>query len=578
MDLLCARGEGREKNTKKERQKMPLLQRGKLLLVLVFALLTGCGGGGSDPGTAPIANMNSSGTTPAPQGGTPPASEQPQNPPPVTAPPKDPPPDNPPPDNPPPDNPPPPQVNAIQLENRKTSAQGATNEWEIPDSLYASNREIEGYASATSVNRGGSIRLYVNTVDPSYTISIYRMGWYGGQGGRLVAPPVRRTGIRQPAPRFDASTRLVECDWTDPYVLAIPENRDDPTDWASGIYLAKLTGSSGKQSYIIFVVRDDSRNSAILFQSSVTTYAAYNNWGGYNFYPDYSAGNTAAHKLSFNRPYRNEQIRLNGKGAGDFFEWEINMLRFVEREGFDVTYSTNIDTDAAPGRLLAHRGFLSVGHDEYWTKNVRDGLESARDNGVNLAFIGANTGYWQIRLEPGANGDARRTVVGYKYDTAAEDPLFETDPAVATTLWRDAPVNRPEASLIGVMYDYNSLDLDMVIANCPNWICAGTGIRSGSVLAGMLGYEVDRVDASSPAGIAVIGASPYEVCRNPDCTEKDLRYANMTYYNAPSGAGVFATGSMNWNWGVDDYGPNGYRVNPAVQGMTRNVLRRFVGP
>jgi hypothetical protein len=465
--------------------------------------------------------------------------------------------------------------NVVRRENAK--AEGVTGDWLIPDPDWAGNQEIEGYASATSINRGEQIRLYVNTIDASYTISVYRIGWYGGRGGRLVAGPIGRSGIRQPAPAFDPVTGLVECDWTDPFVLSTAGNLSDPTDWASGFYLARLTGSSGKQSYIIFVVRDDARSAALLFQSSVTTYAAYNGWGGYGLYSVNSVGGKAATKVSFNRPYRNPQRPSSGKGAGDFLSWEIHMLRFLEREGYDVVYSTNIDTHASPNRLLKCRGFLSVGHDEYWTWAMRDAVEAARNRGVNLGFFGANAGYWQVRLEPNAKGQADRIVVGYKFTAIQQDPAAATDPPRTTYLWRDYPVSRPEASLVGVQYDYNSVDLDMVIGDMPAWIRAGTTLTKGSVLRGMLGYEVDRVSpTSSPAGIQVLASSPYEVCPEGKCTG-EIRYANMSWYSHQSGAGVFAAGSMQWNWGLDNFGPSGERMNPAVQQVTRNVLNRFLG-
>ncbi|MDB5764733.1 MAG: hypothetical protein JWQ21_3728, partial [Herminiimonas sp.] len=543
----------------------------RFIAVWLCALITGCGGGASDTNIAkaPTADISTqtggSGTPGNPNPGEPPhTSPPPQNPPPSEVPPVDPPPQgpplsgvppvDPPPQNPPPVDPPPidpplQQGNTTQRENAKTN--GVTTQWFIADADYASRHEIEGYASATSINRGDSIRLYVQTVDPTYTISVYRLGWYGGKGGRLVAGPIRRTAVRQPQQTVDPSTNLVECDWIDPYVLSTAGEATDPTDWASGIYLAKLTGSGGKQSYIIFVVRDDGRDSALLFQSSVTTYAAYNSWGGQDFYPSDSPANKQAYKLSFNRPYQNTQQPSSGKGAGELFSWELQMLRFVEREGFDVTYQTNIDTHVAPGQLLKHRAFLSVGHDEYWTKAMRDAMETARDRGVNLGFFGANAGFWQVRLEPSTNGQPNRTVVGYKYDTPARDPMYQTDPTLSTGLWRDPDINRPEAALIGVQYDYNSVDLDMVISDCSSWICAGTNLRKGSVLPGMLGYEVDHVDASSPAGIKVLASSPYKVCLNDSCTSYETRMSNMTYYTAPSGAGVFATGSMQWTWGLD---------------------------
>lgn len=528
-----------------EEKAVPPISRRQFLSFVPAVMIAGCGGGsaGSDSSNDRLAST----------------SPEPQEPPQTYG----------------------PRLNVIQLENAKSSEQGVSSAWYIEDHDHAGNGEIEGYASATSVARGDSIRLYVNTSDPTYTISIYRIGWYGGAGGRLVAGPIQRNGFRQPEPVCDAHSRLVECDWIDPFVLAIPDTTSDPTDWASGVYLAKLTGSaSGKQSYIVFVVRDDARSSDLLFQSSVTTYAAYNNWGGHSFYDTDSNDAKPAFKVSFNRPYRNPQQACAGKGAGDFLGWEIMMLRFVEREGFDVSYTTNIAVHLAPERILKHRGFLSVGHDEYWTSGMRDGLECARDNGVNLGFFGANMGYWQVRMEPSRTGAPNRTVVCYKHEARRLDPAYRADPELTTFLWReqyDPPINRPEAALIGVMYDFNSVDLDMVMSDCSSWICDGTGLENGAVLKGMLGYEVDRVDpVSSPAGIQILASSPYTAPLDGHPGKYETRHANMTYYTAPSGAGVFATGSMQWNWGLDDFGPRGDRVNSAVQKMTCNVLNHFV--
>jgi hypothetical protein len=153
----------------------------------------------------------------------------------------------------------------------------ATQAWQL--ARPAVRREIEGYASHASVNRGENIELFVNTSDQAYTIEIYRIGWYGGKCGLLMMPPIQRQGRQQriPAPHLD--TGLIECQWEDPYLLQIPLSRD-PTVWPSGVYLAKLTGSSSRaESYIHFVVRDDDRRSDLLFQTSVTTYQAYNEWG-----------------------------------------------------------------------------------------------------------------------------------------------------------------------------------------------------------------------------------------------------------------------------------------------------------
>ncbi len=473
----------------------------------------------------------------------------------------------------------------IQVENAKTSGQGVTKDWLIDGLKYAADHEIDGYASATSVGRGETIRFYVHTVDPTYKMSIYRIGWYGGIGGRLMQPEITKPGVKQSTcPVVDASSLLVECSWAVSNTLTVPRKTTDPTDWASGNYLVKLTGSSGKQSYIHFVVRDDTRPADLMMQAAVTTYQAYNSWGqeplvagtnptygGKSLYPGISSYGVAARKVSFNRPYANSYASL---GAGQFFAWEIRMLRFLEREGYDVVYSTNLDTHVNGTQIKQHKSFLSVGHDEYWSKAMRNAVEAARDAKVNLGFFGANAAYWQVRFEPSGTGEANRTLVGYKNLTLDPEPVL----AEKTVKFRDIQINRPEAALIGVMFDYNPVapPKDMVISQCLTWVCSGTNLTTGSVLKGMLGYEVDRADASSPANLHIIASSPY-VATNGGITE--TRYSNMSYYLAPSGAGVFATGSMNWNFGLDNFRPIiDAPQNSTVERITRNVLNAFVSP
>ncbi len=445
----------------------------------------------------------------------------------------------------------------IKAENTKLG----TTAWQITNP--ATNREIEGFASLTSVNRGEDISIFVNTAEPTYMMEIFRLGWYSGMGGRAVAPPIIRTGTRQPMPLPDPETRLVECQWDDPYVLHIL-NSSDPTEWASGIYLVKLTGgSSGKQRYVIFVVRDDERSSDLLFQSSVTTYEAYNQWGGWSLYT-----RPRAYKVSFNRPF------VADEGAGHLLLWEYNMVRFLEREGYDVTYSTDVDTHVRGQLLLQHTAFLSVGHDEYWSWQMRDNVERARDNGVSLGFFGANTAYWQIRLEPSpATGDPDRTIVCYK--SASLDPVggFPRVNFLTTTQFRKPPVNRPEDALIGVMYEswfpFNQRE-DIVIEDGSSWVFENTGLKAGDHLTGLLGYEADRTYDHAPWSTRRIAHSPYH-----DIAGR-LLYSDMTFYVTPAGSTVVATGSMDWNWGLDDFA-RGHPVltNPALQRATRNILKRF---
>lgn len=477
-------------------------------------------------------------------------------------------------------------VTPIQVENRKPG----TTEWVL--TRPALHHEIEGYASLTSVNRGDRLKLFVNTSADFYTVTIYRMGWYQGAGAREIARPIRLHGQVQPPSTTDPGTGLIECQWKDPLILAIPHNQSDATDWASGVYLAKLTTEpTGDQSYIVFVVRDDARPSTYLVQSSVTTFQAYNNWGGKSLYAFNSVGGQAA-KVSFNRPYAISPLPLasRGVGAGDFLTsnsfpinyqasaagWEYNMVRWLEREGYDVTYATNVDIHANQALVATHRAFLFVGHDEYWSWEMRRQVEQARDQGTHVGFFSANTCYWQIRLEPSKfTGESDRTIVAYKENAPWHDPLqIDQDPTndyLVTTKWRNPPVNRPEAALIGSMFieTDDPVDGDFVIEDATHWVLNGTGLQRGDRLPGLLGYEVDGGRDSAPPTTQVVARAPL------------ARHEGMvTVYNQANGAIVFSTGSIQWSWGLDDFNVPALRksvLNPAAQQMTRNVLARFSG-
>lgn len=444
----------------------------------------------------------------------------------------------------------------IKAENAKPGSA----DWQLVNP--ARNHEIEGYASATSVDRGQDISIYVNTAEASYTMQFFRMGWYGGMGAREMMPAIVRSGIRQPMPSPDPDTHLLECDWSVPYVLHIPRS-SDPTDWPSGVYLVKLTaGESGKQSYVLFVVRDEQRSSDLLFQLGVTTDEAYNAWGGWSLYTD-----PQAFKVSFNRPYQ------EGYGAGLFFEWEYNMLRFLEREGYDVAYSTDVDTDLRGDMLFQHKAFLSVGHDEYWSWQMRDNVQRIRDAGLSLGFFGGDTSSWQIRFEPSpVNGDQDRTIVCYRTPSLDPDSQIPKLAHLTTTRFRDPPVNRPENALIGIMYEgwFSGPSQDVVVTNALTWIYQKAGVRNGTHLTGLLGYECDRIYPHCPHKLICVAHSPWV-----GITGKTY-YTDMTYYFTSAGGLVVAIGSMDWNWGLDDFHwDHPVLTNPAAQQITRNILHKF---
>ena len=450
--------------------------------------------------------------------------------------------------------------NPIEIENHRRG----TTFWRLNN--VANNHEVEGYASLTSVQAGQQIDFFVNTIDPKYQLTIYRMGYYGGLGARQVTATFTRRGVPQQLPTPDPTTGLVECQWVDPFVFRIPRN------WVSGIYLVKLVGSaSHKERYVIFVVRNDGRPAALLFQSGVSTYQAYNAWGGKSLYGFNSQSNAAAVKVSYNRPYD------DGDGTGKFLTW-FDMVAFLEKEGYDVVYSTSIDTHERGSDLLPHKGFLSVGHDEYWSFEMRQNVTAARDKGVNLGFFSADDCSWQIRFEPSlATGQPDRTEVGYK-EQWRNDPDTQ-DPStyyLVTAAWgqtRFTYAGHPQDALIGSEYNGKSpVNGDILITDASSWVFDHTELHDGDILTGLLGREVSAEGGHQPANTVLLAHSPYKF------TDGTTQYGDMTVYYAGSGALVFSAGTLQWSWGLSylsPWGPSSSRVNAAAQQITRNVLQNF---
>ncbi len=453
-------------------------------------------------------------------------------------------------------------LNPVQQENQLPG----TTEWQLTrsasyDPQTARSQAIEGYASTTSAAAGDRISFFISTTAPFYRADIYRLGWYQGKGGRLMQSIPDLPGNFEPMPSMDVRTGLVEADWPMAFMLKIDQH------WVSGMYIVKLTAATGEQSYIPFVVRSD-RASDFVFIHAANTDEAYNNWGGKSLYDFNSLKGHRANKVSFDRPSG------LGDGAGYLLIWEYPMLRWLEENGYDVSYLSTSDVQNYPSLLLRHHGLLIVGHNEYWSKTMRDNLEAAVNSGVNLANFAANSIYWQIRYESAiTDGVPDRIIVGYKDD--ALDPLTGKDNSQVTVEFRQPPVNRPEQELLGSMWagDFNwGTSYDWVVADASSWVFANTGLKKGDHLPGLVGYEYDNVsrNAPIPVGTDILSSSHvHDIAQNKD----DV--SNATVYTVPGGARVFNAATIQWSWGLDDYGDH-HVVNSGAQKITQNVLVNFL--
>jgi hypothetical protein len=440
------------------------------------------------------------------------------------------------------------------------NAKPGTPDWSIADDPRVWDK-VRGYASRTSVDDGEGFDLYVTTAAPLWKADAFRIGYYGGVGARLVWSSDELAGVAQAKPFVDPKTHMAEAQWTPSLHV------QTDADWPPGMYLIRLTSSDGGGSFVPITVRDDASRAALLVQSSVTTWQAYNGWGGANHYTGAGGlSSTRARVISFDRPY-------GGNGSGEFFGREFEFVYFVERLGLDVTYWTDIDLHERSELALQHRAIISLGHDEYYSTAMRDGLERARDNGVNIAFFGANAIFRKIRLEDSSLGSSRRQL---NYRVASEDPVNGKVPDEVTVSWRDAPSNRPESSLIGQMYECNPVKADMVIGDASAWMFDGSGLKDGDKLPNAVGNEYDRVmpEAPTPSNIQVVAHSPVS------CGGKKS-FADATYYTHPSGAGVFAVGTFWWIPPLKTDCPAGPAsgTDCQIQKVVENILRDYsLGP
>ena len=428
--------------------------------------------------------------------------------------------------------------NAIYLENQNPG----TRDWEITNRATAN--EIAGYAGATSVNRGDSLPLKISLAQPGqYTIDVYRLGFYGGEGGRLIFSSGLLNGVTQPACVItDQATRLIECNWSTSFTLNVG------TDWTTGLYIAKLIDqTTTKQSEIWFVVRDDSSTSDVLFQSSFTTFLAYSNFnttGGqrYSLYGFNSAGGQRAFKVSFDRPF--SQTTYASGEFNTLLRWEYNMARWLESQSYDISYVTNLDVHTNPQFMQNHQVFLSVGHDEYWSLEERDRVEQARDdnqNPKNIAFFSANTAYWRVRFENSSTGEPNRVMVCYK-------DAWQQDPVAPTNKFRSPQNNRPESALLGVKYiadeDVVYAGFDFTVSNSADPYYANTNLVNGDTLSRLVGFEWDRVNTGQTLFTNQVPSNPnatdgvsYELGMKFQSSSPGTINA-IRYWKAPSDTGT----------------------------------------
>jgi len=475
---------------------------------------------------------------------------------------------------------------SIAVENR---AHGTTA-WRLPGPLSllggAARGPVAGYVAMHAIAPGQIERVYVNAPGSrTVRLRVYRMGWYGGRGGRLVLRSGALAVVRQPPCAHRFYTGLTECDWHATLSFRIPEALP------SGVYIVKLLAGHGAQSDCIFIVRS-AHPAPLLVEIPTASYEAYNAWGGDSLYPGGTdrvgvTGTDQGVEVSYDRPYQSQT------GAGQFFIREVAMVRFLERYSYPVSYTTIDSIDRDPGQVLGPthpRALMDVGHSEYWSQRDEQAFARARDKGTSLIFISSDTMAWRVRFAPATAassqaGEPDHVIVAYKEyvdkdpDRAQPSGLFPAGGAPLVGSAYNGCIT-PRVQQAGPPV-YRYYPWRPAPGLKPAWLFAHTGVTPSTRVPGIVGYELDQRTPATPSGTLLVGAGAGVPCLSedePSPIRGDL--AETTLYTARSGALVFATGTLGWEYAlspVPQASPDAPRSpDPRVVAMTRNLLARVL--
>ena len=473
------------------------------------------------------------------------------------------------------------QSSLIQLENGKPGAR----DWQLTrvrlDGGGFRSAWIEGYCSQQSVLAGQTLDIMVSATPPrKFHLEIFRLGYYGGRGARLVSDLGLISARTQPTPASGVKN-LHECRWEPTTQLKIP------TDWVSGVYVGRMTTIPASeaeaywQSYVIFVIRDE-RPADILVQCSENTWQAYNLWpNNYSIYSHPKGNQGPWADVSFDRPYGREAQYAGivndplTVGSGEFLPFEFPLAYWLEEHGYDVSYCTNSDM-LTPERGLKCKAFISVGHDEYWDIRQFRSVEKMRDAGVNLLFLSGNAVCWVTPYRASWDGRANRIIF--------RGGPYGADHAYAKDRQKDHgpfPEHGPDEGLLMGARNVEPVNGggDWICTRPENWIFTGTGMKQGDCIPGLIGWEYHGQPANLP-GLEVVGAGTAWVGGDRP------QQWTATIYPGPKGNFVFNAATIFWAQGLSH--PPGHTLpwshwsrphgpDERVQRITQNLLHRALG-
>lgn len=399
----------------------------------------------------------------------------------------------------------------------------------------------EGWFSAPSATCNQDIGLHISGNGLPVTIKVFRMGFYGGAGARLISQTMTK-----PIPHYpvDGPTKSPQSLLTTYWPAAWDFNVTNQT--LPGQYLIRLDDRNGDSNFVPIMVTNPESKNPVTFISSILTWQAYNEWGGYSLYkgPDRTRRSRAM-VVSFNRPY-------DGDGGGQFRYMEFPIVRLAEKLGIDLNYLTDLELNKNVASLVDTKSIVYGGHGEYWTTQMRIALDSAVSRGINLVSFGGNAGYNRPRLQ----ADDRQLVMW----RGANSDSNRKDPVLATTRWRSFPIRNPESVLLGAQYVGLGVNGDYTIAHPLRW--PFYVMKHPIALRGIVGREVDSPLYSIGPAVEDLAWAEIKLHGKPIT-------AMATYYTNSKNAGILDISTNGWTCAIDNVCP----WNPAHFEQTQNDVR-----
>lgn len=385
------------------------------------------------------------------------------------------------------------------------------------------------------------------------SFQVLRIGWYGGSGARMMwnSGPIKLK--YRNTPNLKNSTRTVETSWPTSTTF------DVGSDWTPGLYLVASIGASGKfENVSPFILRSSFSDSKLVLVHSTLTWAAYNSYGGHSTYSAPVDGqDRRARVSSMDRPYAGSAISHVMRDA-------VSFVQYLESTGLNIDQISDVDMTNAPSLLMNYNGLIFSGHPEYMTRTEFDSIAAARNLGTNIAFMGANSAYWQARIEPSPTGPDRHLVI---YRSALTDP--QTDWQKVTVEFGNPRINTPASLLTGEKTAGVHVTGAMTAVQIPRWL----KIPQGATLSGWSpNSEIDSIATSpaTPSKVHLLFSGKFQLVNPTPAALRSNRslMGQSIWFTDQSGSATFVSGINYWPCEVSYTCPEG-----TVDDTTRILLQ-----